>query len=71
MRPVTLGLTNEGEAVIAKGIAAGEVVVREGQFLLGPGSRVEVKELAAKEGTDGKAERRRRGKAKAEAKGES
>ena len=71
MRPVTLGLTNEGEAVIAKGIEAGELVVREGQFLLGPGSRVEVKELAAKEGTDGKAERRRRGKAKAEAKGES
>ena len=72
MRPVTLGLTNEGEAVITKGIEAGEVVVREGQFLLGPGSRVEIKELAATDDAkDRKAERKRRGKAKAEVKGES
>jgi len=72
MRPVTLGLTNEGEAVITKGIEAGEVVVREGQFLLGPGSWVEIKELAATDDAkDRKAERKRRGKAKAEVKGES
>ena len=37
VRPVTVGQTQEGEAVIAKGLAVGEVVVREGQFLLGPG----------------------------------
>lgn len=43
MRPVTLARTSEGEAIIAKGLRAGERVVREGQFLLGPGSRVEVK----------------------------
>jgi multidrug efflux system membrane fusion protein len=44
VRPVTLGTTNEGEAIITKGLAVGEQVVREGQFLLGPGSRVEVKD---------------------------
>lgn len=44
VRPVTLGRTNEGEAIIAKGLAAGEQVVREGQFLLGAGSRIEIKD---------------------------
>lgn len=48
IRPVTVGQTQEGESIIAKGLTAGEVVVREGQFLLGPGSRVEIKEAAAK-----------------------
>lgn len=47
MRPVTLGQTNEGEAIIVTGLAAGERVVREGQFLLGPGSRVEIKNAVA------------------------
>ena len=46
MRSVTVGRTQEGQAVVAKGLSAGEVVVREGQFLLGPGSRIEVKDLA-------------------------
>ena len=44
MRPVVVGPTNEGEAVIVKGLASGEQIVREGQFLLGPGSKVEIKE---------------------------
>jgi multidrug efflux system membrane fusion protein len=44
VRPVTVGPTNEGEAVIIKGLAPGEQVVREGQFLLGPGSRVEIRD---------------------------
>jgi len=44
VRPVTIGRTNEGEAIIAKGLAAGEQVVREGQFLLGPESRIEIKD---------------------------
>jgi membrane fusion protein, multidrug efflux system len=43
VRPVTLGSTSEGEAVIANGLRPGEQIVREGQFLLGPGSRIEVK----------------------------
>ena len=47
VRAVTIGRTNEGEAIIAKGLAAGEQVVREGQFLLGPGSRVEIKDSTA------------------------
>jgi multidrug efflux system membrane fusion protein len=48
VRPVTLGTTSEGEAVIAKGLAPGEQIVREGQFLLGPGSRIEVKDPAGR-----------------------
>jgi multidrug efflux system membrane fusion protein len=44
VRPVVVGPTNEGEAVIAKGLAPGEQVVREGQFLLGPGSKVEIRD---------------------------
>jgi hypothetical protein len=66
VRPVTIGQTNEGEAIIAKGLAAGEQVVREGQFLLGPGSRIEVKD-PSKIAEDSKGEGRRgRGRAKAE-----
>lgn len=44
VRPVLVGPTNEGEAVIVKGLAPGEQVVREGQFLLGPGSKVEIRD---------------------------
>jgi len=43
VRPVAVGQSQEGESIITKGLAAGEVVVREGQFLLGPNSRVEIK----------------------------
>ncbi|MSP41625.1 MAG: efflux RND transporter periplasmic adaptor subunit [Deltaproteobacteria bacterium] len=71
VRLVTLGQTNEGEAVIAKGIAAGEQVVREGQFLLGPGSRVEIKE-PSKIADETKGEGRRRGgRGKSKSDGES
>ena len=73
MRLVTVGRTQGGEAVIAKGLTAGEIVVREGQFLLGPGSRVEVKDLAksgeAKE--EGASERPKRGRGKEKAKAET
>jgi multidrug efflux system membrane fusion protein len=44
VRPVVVARTNEGEAVIAQGLQPGEQIVREGQFLLGPGSRVEIKD---------------------------
>jgi len=47
VRPVTLGQSQEGESIITKGLAPGEVVVREGQFLLGPNSRVEIKTASA------------------------
>jgi hypothetical protein len=70
LRPVSVGQTNEGEAVITKGVAAGEQVVREGQFLLSPGSRVEIKD-AAKVADETKGEGRRRGgRGKAKADGE-
>ena len=65
VRPVTIGRTNEGEAVIAKGLMAGEQVVREGQFLLGAGSRVEIRD-PTKIVDDTKGESRRRGRGKAE-----
>ena len=76
MRAVTVGRTQAGESVIAKGVAAGEVVVREGQFLLGPGSRVEIKELAKSGGAKGEGssegKKRRSGqKAKADERGAS
>jgi multidrug efflux system membrane fusion protein len=49
IRPVTVGQAQAGESVITKGLAPGETVVREGQFLLGPGSRVDIKETASAE----------------------
>jgi len=68
MRSVTVGRTQEGEAVIAKGLAAGEVVVREGQFLLGPGARVEIKAAASSARSqsqeDGRGEGEKRGGAR-------
>jgi multidrug efflux system membrane fusion protein len=63
VRPVTLGTTSGGEAVIIKGLAAGEQIVREGQFLLGPGSRIEIKETAVSQGKEEKRERKSKAKA--------
>ena len=77
MRPITIGQTQEGEAVIAKGLTAGEQVVREGQFLLGPGSRVDIKQEAKSvdaSGEKGGEQLKRggdRGKAKPQARGAS
>jgi len=65
VRPVTLGQSQEGESIITKGLASGEVVVREGQFLLGPNSRVEVKTAgvdasnSSEQGRQGQGERRK------------
>ncbi|HSB82040.1 MAG TPA: efflux RND transporter periplasmic adaptor subunit [Candidatus Methylomirabilis sp.] len=42
-RPVTVGRTLGGEAVVAKGLVPGEKVVTDGQLRLAPGSRVQVK----------------------------
>jgi len=67
-RLVTVGQTQQGESVITKGLAAGEMVVREGQFLLGPGARVDIKEPArADEAAKGE---ERKGRAKSKAKGD-
>lgn len=73
LRAVTVGRTQEGETVIAKGLSAGEVVVREGQFLLGPGSRVETKNLAREAGKtedSGAATKRGGGRGKTRAEGQ-
>jgi multidrug efflux system membrane fusion protein len=66
VRPVVVARTNEGEAVIAKGLQAGEQIVREGQFLLGPGSRIEVKDGKVTEAGEQKREKSERRKSKAQ-----
>jgi len=43
MRPVVVALTVGGEAVLQKGVKAGEIVVTDGQFRLAPGAEVEIK----------------------------
>lgn len=65
VRPVAIGTTSEGIAIITKGLAAGEQVVREGQFLLGPESRVDIKNpngVTAETAAEGKKERADKGK---------
>ena len=42
-RPVTTGITYQNETVVAKGLAAGETVVTDGQLRLAPGVDVSVK----------------------------
>src|SRR5215471_3313464 len=70
VRPVTVGQSQAGESIISKGLAPGEMVVREGQFLLGPNSRVDIKQTASADGStgggqgEGKKGRGERGKAK-------
>ena len=67
--------TDEGEAVIAQGLQAGEQIVREGQFLLSAGSRVEIKDTnkdaQATETKERKRDRAGKTKAKAQEGGES
>jgi multidrug efflux system membrane fusion protein len=46
-RPVVLGNSNDNEAVIDKGLQAGETVVTDGQLRLFPGAHVEVKNNTA------------------------
>jgi multidrug efflux system membrane fusion protein len=43
LRPVSAGETVQGETVIQKGVSPGETVVTDGQLLLAPGSKVEIK----------------------------
>lgn len=43
LRAVTVGETVHGETVIETGVAPGETVVTDGQLLLAPGSKVEIK----------------------------
>jgi multidrug efflux system membrane fusion protein len=41
-RPVTLGRTLDGDAIVEKGLQPGETVVTDGQLRLVPGARVQV-----------------------------
>jgi multidrug efflux system membrane fusion protein len=43
LRPVVVGTTVGSETVIEKGVAPGDTVVTDGQLLLAPGSKVEIK----------------------------
>jgi multidrug efflux system membrane fusion protein len=75
VRPVVVARTDEGEAVIAQGLQAGEQIVREGQFLLSAGAKVEIKdtnqETKATETKERKRDRAGKTKAKAQERGES
>jgi multidrug efflux system membrane fusion protein len=42
-RPVTTGITYEGQTVIETGLKAGETVVTDGQLRLSPGAAVSIK----------------------------
>ena len=42
-RTVVVGAGVQGETVIEKGVAPGDTVVTDGQLLLAPGSKVEIK----------------------------
>lgn len=43
LRPVTTGVSYQGFTVVEKGLQPGETVVTDGQLMLAPGARVEVK----------------------------
>lgn len=51
-RPVVIGRSLDGMIVVEKGLQAGEKVVTDGQFLLVPGSKVQIKNGPAGKGTD-------------------
>jgi multidrug efflux system membrane fusion protein len=42
-RPVTIGITYQGETVVQSGLQAGETVVTDGQLRLAPGTKVNIK----------------------------
>jgi multidrug efflux system membrane fusion protein len=42
-RPVTIGITYQGETVVQSGLKAGETVVTDGQLRLEPGVKVSIK----------------------------
>jgi multidrug efflux system membrane fusion protein len=65
VRPVVVSRSLNGESVVEKGLEPGEQVVTDGQFLLGPGSKVQVKngkEDTNKEQVKGDKEGRKRKK---------
>ena len=57
VRPVIVNRTIANDAVIEKGVQPGEQVVTDGQFLLGPGTKVQVKKEGDGEGQGTRAKR--------------
>src|SRR5215510_7057157 len=58
LRPVVVNRTIANDAVIDKGVQPGEQVVTDGQFLLGPGTKVQVKKEGEGERDGTRAKRR-------------
>jgi membrane fusion protein, multidrug efflux system len=58
VRPVIVNRTIANDAVIEKGVQPGEQVVTDGQFLLGPGTKVQVKKEGDGDGQAPRAKRR-------------
>ncbi len=52
-RLVTVDRQTATEAIIGKGLSAGEIVVTDGHLRLGPGSRVDIRQPAPVGGTEG------------------
>jgi len=55
-RPVIVGRSSDGQAVVDKGLASGERVVTDGQLRLVPGSKVELKQAAVPPSSTGTAQ---------------
>ena len=55
-RPVIVGRSSDGQAVVDKGLAPGERVVTDGQLRLVPGSKVELKQAAVPPSSTGTAQ---------------
>ena len=46
VRPITAGEAQQGQAIVQKGLAAGERIVTDGQLRLVPGAKVQIKQAA-------------------------
>jgi multidrug efflux system membrane fusion protein len=64
VRPVIVNRTLGNEAVIEKGVQPGERVVTDGQFLLGPGTKVQIKSEGDEQGQGEERKERARDKKK-------
>jgi multidrug efflux system membrane fusion protein len=61
LRPITVGERVDQDVVIQKGLTAGETVVTEGQLRLEPGSKIQTRDAAGGQGSQGSGRGRRGG----------
>ena len=54
-RPITIGITYQGETVVQSGLKAGETVVTDGQLRLAPGTKVNIKSVISSTNAPGTA----------------